>query len=93
MGTKLPGMDIFAPFAGIVRFTVEDGQVVDTGEQLAVVEAVKLESTVDAPGPGVARRRAVDDFADVAGGDLLLSLEQVDEEREEREERSEGKGQ
>lgn len=93
MGTKLPGMDIFAPFAGIVRFTVEDGQVVDTGEQLAVVEAVKLESTVDAPGPGVARRRAVDDFADVAGGDLLLSLEQVDEEREEREARSEGKGQ
>ena len=90
MGTKLPGMDIFAPFAGIVRFTVEDGQVVDTGEQLAVVEAVKLESTVDAPGPGVARRRAVDDFADVAGGDLLLSLEQVDVEREER---SEGKDQ
>ncbi|HIW91616.1 MAG TPA: acetyl-CoA carboxylase biotin carboxyl carrier protein subunit [Candidatus Corynebacterium avicola] len=71
-------MDIFAPFAGIVRFTVEDGQVVDTGEKLAVVEAVKLESTVEAPGPGVARRGAVDDFADVAGGDLLLSLEQVD---------------
>ena len=73
-------MDIFAPFAGIVRFTVEDGQVVDTGEKLAVVEAVKLESTVEAPGPGVARRRAVDDFADVAGGDLLLSLDQVDTE-------------
>ena len=35
-------MDIYAPFAGIVRFEVADGQTVATGDRLAVVEAVKL---------------------------------------------------
>lgn len=67
-------MDIHAPFAGIVRFAVEDGQTVTTGDRLAVVEATKLESAVDAPGPGVVHRRVVDDFARVDGGDLLLEL-------------------
>ena len=67
-------MDIHAPFAGIVRFAVEDGQTVDTGDRLAVVEATKLESAVDAPGPGVVRRGAVEDYARVDGGDLILVL-------------------
>ncbi|AHW63879.1 Hypothetical protein CGLY_07170 [Corynebacterium glyciniphilum AJ 3170] len=67
-------MDIHAPFAGIVRFAVADGQNVATGDRLAVVEATKLESAVDAPGPGVVHRGAVEDFARIDGGDLLLSL-------------------
>lgn len=70
-------MDIFAPFAGIVRFAVEDGQKVATGDRLAVVEATKLESAVDAPGPGVVRRGEVTDFTRVDGGDVLLSLEEA----------------
>jgi biotin carboxyl carrier protein len=68
-------MDIYAPFAGIVRFEVADGQTVDTGDRLAVVEAVKLEAPVEAPGPGTVRRGVVDDFADVSGGDALLRIE------------------
>jgi biotin carboxyl carrier protein len=75
-------MDIYAPFAGIVRFTVEDGQAIATGDHLAVVEAVKLESTVDAPGPGTVRRGAVEDYSDVSGGDLLLTLDQLDRSTE-----------
>ena len=68
-------MDIFAPFAGHVRFEVEDGQAVAAGDRLAVVEAVKVEANVVAPGPGPARRSAVEDFTAVDGGDLLLTLE------------------
>jgi biotin carboxyl carrier protein len=30
---------------------------------------------VEAPGPGTVRRGAVDDFADVSGGDALLRIE------------------
>ncbi|MCJ7859419.1 acetyl-CoA carboxylase biotin carboxyl carrier protein subunit [Corynebacterium kalidii] len=67
-------MDIHAPFAGIVRFAVEDGQTVATGDRLAVVEATKLESPVNAPGPGVVHRGAVEDFTHVDGGDRLLEL-------------------
>lgn len=68
-------MDIFAPFAGHVRFEVTDGQTVGAGDTLAVVEAVKVEARVEAPGPGVARLGPVADFAPVDGGDLLLRLD------------------
>lgn len=77
-------MDIYAPFAGIVRFEVADGQTVATGDRLAVVEAVKLETAVEAPGPGTVRRSAVADFADVAGGDVLLRIEAFDRTPEEQ---------
>ncbi|MBC2681803.1 acetyl-CoA carboxylase biotin carboxyl carrier protein subunit [Corynebacterium anserum] len=67
-------MKIYAPFAGVVRFLVADGQTVETGDQLAVVEAVKLEAPVLAPGPGVVQRSIHEDFVDVAGGDEILRL-------------------
>lgn len=73
--TTLSGMDIFAPFAGYVRFQVEDGQRVATGDRLAVVEAIKVEAPVVAPGPGMVKLGAVKDFSAVNGGDLLLHLE------------------
>lgn len=69
------GMDIFSPFAGHVRFEVTDGQPVSAGDRLAVVEAVKIEAPVAAPGPGVARLGTVADFSVVAGGDFLLHLD------------------
>ncbi|AKK02985.1 acetyl-CoA carboxylase biotin carboxyl carrier protein subunit [Corynebacterium epidermidicanis] len=67
-------MKICAPFAGIVRYVVADGAEVDTGDTLAVVESVKLEAPVLAPGPGVVTHLAVADFSDVTGGDELLEL-------------------
>ncbi len=68
-------MKIYAPFAGIVRFEVADGERVETGQVLAVVEAVKLEAPVLAPGPGAVARGSVQDFADVHGGDELLEVQ------------------
>lgn len=75
-------MDIFAPFAGHVRFEVVDGQSVAAGEHLAVVEAVKIEAPVAAPGPGVVRRDAAENFSAVAGGDLLLHLDELPDTRD-----------
>lgn len=68
-------MNIHAPFAGIVRFFVSDGAIVDTGQELAVVEAVKLEAPVLAPGPGRVVRTINEDFVDVAGGDAIMRIE------------------
>lgn len=70
-------MKIYAPFAGTVRLCAADGQVVAAGDIVAVVEAVKLEAPVRAPGPGVVRRVIVEDFVDVCGGDVLLELNAV----------------
>lgn len=72
-------MKICAPFAGIVRYHVAPGQTVATGDVLATVEAVKLEAPVAAPGPGTVGELGASDFADVVGGDELLTLEAGEE--------------
>lgn len=71
---RLKHMKIYAPFAGVVRFLVADGQHVTTGDELAIVEAAKLEAPVLAPGPGLVVRSQHEDFVDVHGGDELLSI-------------------
>ena len=68
-------MKIFAPFAGIVHYRVSQGESVDTGQVVAVVEAVKLEAALVAPGPGVVAQMNFADFDDCEGGDALLSID------------------
>lgn len=67
-------MKIYAPFAGIVRCHVDVGEKISTGQELAAVEATKLESPVVSPGPGTISRIAVADFSDVIGGDLIMEI-------------------
>ncbi|WP_047260611.1 biotin/lipoyl-containing protein [Corynebacterium uterequi] len=69
-------MKIHAPFAGIVRYHVAPGQQVAAGDTLATVEAIKLEASVPAPGPGTVGEVFRADFSDVLGGDELLELGQ-----------------
>ncbi|GAB3595219.1 Biotin/lipoyl attachment protein [Corynebacterium faecale] len=68
-------MKICAPFAGIVHYFVAEGDPVKTGEQIGTVEAIKLEAPILSPGPGVVASVEFDDFSDVTGGDVLLTLE------------------
>ena len=70
-------MKIYAPFAGIVHYKIAIGEIVDTSQEVASVEAVKLEASVFAPGPGKVAALTKADFADVLGGDELLVLEEV----------------
>lgn len=65
---------VCAPFAGVARLQVAEGDEVAPGTPVAVVEAVKLEAPVQAPCPGTVAKILVDDFADVSGGDPLLLL-------------------
>lgn len=70
-------MKICAPFAGIVHYRVAEGTLVNTGDELATVEAVKLEAPVLAPGPGIVGALQLADFADVIGGEELLELKEA----------------
>ncbi|MDT9408748.1 acetyl-CoA carboxylase biotin carboxyl carrier protein subunit [Corynebacterium rouxii] len=67
-------MKICAPFAGIVRYKVSQGDAVTTGQELASVEATKLEAPIIAPGPGIVAEITSNDFDDVVGGDILLRV-------------------
>lgn len=73
-GDILWGMNIFAPFAGIVRYHVKLGQSVASGDVIATVEATKLEAPVRTPGPGVVTRLWLTPFSDVVGGDKLATI-------------------
>lgn len=75
----LENMKICAPFAGIVYFKVAVGDTVSTGQELASVEAVKLEVPVLAPGPGIVTALYCENFADVIGGDALVELDGKEE--------------
>jgi acetyl-CoA/propionyl-CoA carboxylase biotin carboxyl carrier protein len=49
--------DVLSPMAGtLVRWTVEDGTAVEQGDTIAVIEAMKMETTVAAPSAGRVHR-------------------------------------
>lgn len=69
-----PVVEVCAPFAGVARLQVAEGETITVGQPVAVVEAVKLEAPVVAPCSGTVTGPLVTDFADVSGGDLLLRI-------------------
>jgi len=70
---SVPGQ-VAAPFSGVVTVKVEPGQQVTAGQQLAVIEAMKMEAAITAPVAGVVRRVAISATARVEAGDLLVEL-------------------
>ncbi|OJX62073.1 MAG: pyruvate carboxylase [Micrococcales bacterium 73-13] len=69
----VPGQ-VPAPFSGVVTLKVEAGAVVEQGQQLAVIEAMKMEAAITAPVAGAVRRLAVSGTARVEAGDLLVEI-------------------
>ncbi len=65
-----------APLQGAIsRILVEVGQEVEAGAPLFVLEAMKMESTVTAPGAGTVKEVALKAKALVQTGDLVIALE------------------
>ncbi|WP_448851043.1 biotin/lipoyl-containing protein [Corynebacterium sp. 335C] len=77
-GAAAAAVDVCAPFAGVARLQVAEGDEVAVGQPVAVVEAVKLEAAVVAPCPGVVAHVAAADYADVAGGDAVARITPAD---------------
>lgn len=71
---SVPGQ-VPAPFAGVITPVVEVGAEVAAGEQVATIEAMKMEAAVTTPVAGVVKRWAVGASQSVEGGDLLAVIE------------------
>jgi pyruvate carboxylase len=70
---SVPGQ-VPAPFAGVVTLIVEPGQEVAAGEQVATIEAMKMEAAITTPVAGVVTRCAIGHAQAVEGGDLLVEI-------------------
>ena len=65
-----------APFSGFVTIGVEAGAAVVAGQRVATIEAMKIEATITAPISGTVKRLAFSGTREVAGGDLILEIEE-----------------
>ncbi|MBA3524619.1 MAG: pyruvate carboxylase subunit B, partial [Geodermatophilaceae bacterium] len=68
-----PGQ-VAAPFAGVVTLSVVEGDSVEAGQQIASIEAMKMEAGITAPQAGTVSRIAISEVQQVEGGDLLVVL-------------------
>ena len=65
---------VAAPFAGVVSLSVSEGDEVTAGQQIATIEAMKMEAGITAPRAGTVARAAISPVQQVEGGDLLVVL-------------------
>lgn len=67
---------ITAPMPGkIVRRLVEEGQQVEAGAGLLVIEAMKMQNEIKAPKPGTVRQLSAIEGAAVNAGDVLAIID------------------
>ncbi len=71
--TSNPG-HVAAPFAGVVSITVKAGDEVKEGDQVAIIEAMKMEASISAPISGTIERVALTQATKVEGGDLVVVI-------------------
>ena len=68
--------NVAAPMPGkVIRILVKQGDAVETGQGLAVVEAMKMQNELKAPRPGRVMDVRVRDGDTVAAGETLVVLE------------------
>ncbi|MCI5059535.1 MAG: biotin/lipoyl-binding protein, partial [Alphaproteobacteria bacterium] len=66
---------IIAPMPGkIVRVLVSDGETVETGQPLLVMESMKVEITIKAPVEGVVENLSLTNDAQVTDGTILMEI-------------------
>lgn len=66
---------VAAPFAGAVSLTVAEGDTVEAGQNIATIEAMKMEAGITTPVSGTVKRALLTDVTQVHGGDLLLEID------------------
>jgi propionyl-CoA carboxylase alpha chain len=75
---------LLAPMPGtVVRVAVAEGDAVEAGQTVLVLEAMKMQHTVTAPQPGTVTRLSVQTGAQVAAGEVLavVSTSSTDEDQ------------
>lgn len=67
--------EIYSPMPGIItKLNVSEGQKVNKGEVLLVLEAMKMENEISAPRDGVVTEILVSTGASVSTGDVLMAI-------------------
>jgi pyruvate carboxylase len=66
---------VAAPFSGVVTLQIEEGAVVEAGQSVASIEAMKMEATITASVSGTVKRLAIPRTQQVDAGDLLIVIE------------------
>jgi biotin carboxyl carrier protein len=71
----LASAEIVAPMPGkVLNVMVKEGDLVDTGQSLAVIEAMKMETTLSAESPAIVKRVCVAAGQMVDHGAVLIEL-------------------
>ncbi|WP_313812273.1 pyruvate carboxylase [Glutamicibacter sp.] len=66
---------VAAPFAGAVTVNVQVGDLVEAGQSVATIEAMKMEAGITANVSGIVAQVTLDGTSQVQGGDLLVVIE------------------
>lgn len=75
-GNHVKGWEVRAPMSGLVHsVSAKQGEMVETGEGLMVLEAMKMENELRAPTSGIVKRICVQQGDTVSKNDLLIELE------------------
>jgi pyruvate carboxylase len=72
---SIPGQ-VAAPFSGTVTQKVAVGDLVDAGQPVATIEAMKMEAAITAPISGRVKRIVFEGARGVESGDLILVVEE-----------------
>ena len=65
---------VAVPFAGVVHALVAEGDVVEAGQTVATIEAMKMEASITTPNAGTVAKLVIRKTQQAEGGDLLLTL-------------------
>jgi pyruvate carboxylase len=69
-----PGQ-VAAPFSGVVTLKIAEGDTVEAGQQIASIEAMKMEAAITTPVGGTVARLAIPVTQQVDAGDLLAVIQ------------------
>ncbi|HWM34086.1 MAG TPA: pyruvate carboxylase [Pseudolysinimonas sp.] len=69
-----PGQ-VAAPFSGVVTLKIAEGDTVEPGQQIASIEAMKMEAAITTPVGGTVARLAIPVTQQVDAGDLLAVIQ------------------
>lgn len=72
--TSKPGQ-VAAPFSGVVTLKVQEGDVVEAGQAVASIEAMKMEAAITAAIGGRIQRLAIPGTQQVEAGDLIVVVQ------------------
>jgi pyruvate carboxylase len=75
-----PGQ-VAAPFSGVVTLKIAEGDTVEAGQQIASIEAMKMEAAITTPVGGTVARLAIPITQQVDAGDLLAAIQTPPSER------------